>query len=201
MKLASLAFCNLLFVCITTLVASEGAPYPTPYDVPCGLVTELKLSTKNDFVLKWSIPKYKDEPTLEADEKFAEITIAVKQGFSIGKYDFELSGNPCLAMAEGANAYNPETREVVADSGERTVKLLYKVKSKDTSFNFIYKYSIKDELSTSLPEELKRVQLPFNKAEEKDVVADKGTKKSKKKKKKSSSGKKKQKFERNNEKW
>jgi hypothetical protein len=152
-----------MFFAGTALVASEGAPYPDPdqYKVPCGKVTEMKLSTKQDFALKWSVPKFKEEPALEANEKFAEVFIQVAQGFSLGKYDFELSGNKCLAMAEGAGTYDPETREIVADAGERTVKMLFKVKATADVYDLIFKYSTKDALSTSLPETLKRVQLPL----------------------------------------
>lgn len=110
--------------------------------IPCGEYVSMRLVGRDAFTLEWDARKFKDEPVCEKGEKFAIVMVRLGPNKSIGKYDYTLAGNQCLAMAINPNAFNPLNWEFKDLQETQRVELLYKVKAAEDAngYPFLYKY-------------------------------------------------------------
>jgi hypothetical protein len=110
--------------------------------IPCGEIVSMRLVARDAFTLEWDARKFKDEPVCEKGEKFAIVMVRLGPNKSIGKYDYTLAGNQCLAMAINPNAFNPLNWEFRDLQEAQRVELLYKVKAAEDAngYPFLYKY-------------------------------------------------------------
>ena len=86
-------------------------------------------------VLEWNTIDFEARPSLGAGEKFAILSVRLAPGRSIGKYDYDLAGTTCLAMAIDDGPFRPETWEQRQAADVEIVHLLYKVKQADAPFS------------------------------------------------------------------
>ena len=124
------------------VVAATGGWAQEDLSVPCGEIVGMRLVGRDAFTLEWDARKFKDEPVCEKGEKFAIVMVRLGPNKSIGKYDFTLAGNQCLAMAINPNAFNPLNWEFKDLQETQRVEMLYKVKAAEDAqgFPFLYKY-------------------------------------------------------------
>ncbi len=127
---------------IVNSLASSVTLFPEPKAVPCGVVTEMRFSSASEIKIEWPVPKFGPQPMPAGNQKYIEVIFKVTPGRSIGKFDFLLAGQPCLAMAEGEEPYSPLKREVVAESEPKIVKLLFIGNPDEGQFLLQYQYQI-----------------------------------------------------------
>lgn len=86
-------------------------------------------------VLEWNTIDFEARPSLGPGEKFAILSVRLAPGRSIGKYDYDLAGTTCLAMAIDDGPFRPETWEQRQAADVEIVHLLYKVRQADAPFS------------------------------------------------------------------
>ncbi len=128
-----LLVCMSLLVCVSVLYGADAVTYVEgKKKVPGGYISKMKHSTEADFTLEWSVPKFGPKPDTTG-KKYVEVFAQVEPGKSMGKHDFTLTGNDCIAMATGTSAYDPMTREYINEGKTPAeVKLLFLIKESDT---------------------------------------------------------------------
>jgi hypothetical protein len=126
------------------LILGTSAYAFSPVAVRCGKITNFKLS--NDLVWSWEQDDYGPEPFVQAGEKFAVVTVTLDDKMSVGKYDYLLGGEPCLAMSVAQAPFDPSNWEQKSQGAGIDVNLAFKVK--DSSDN---PYPLTFELTTREP--------------------------------------------------
>jgi len=100
-----------------------------------GEIDRFRLVDQAVPVLEWNTIDFEARPSLGAGEKFAILSVRLAPGRSIGKYDYDLAGTACLAMAIDDGPFRPETWEQRQAADVEIVHLLYKVKQVDAPFS------------------------------------------------------------------
>lgn len=111
--------------------------------IRCGQVTGFRLA--EEAAMKWNTDEYGDTPTLDAGEKFAIVTIKLAPNRSIGKYDYTLAGNRCLAMALNQDPYDPSYWEQRHRGNHDEIHLLYKVPESGAPFSFEFQLTNREK--------------------------------------------------------
>jgi hypothetical protein len=75
-------------------------------------------------------------PALGAGQKWAVVTVTLTKGLSIGKYDYTLSGAPCVAIATNDGPFDPRTWQQVYEPAVVDVHLLYTVAEAEGAYLF-----------------------------------------------------------------
>ena len=100
-----------------------------------GAIDRFRLVNQAVPVLEWNEIDFEARPSLGPGEKFAILSVRLATGRSIGKYDYDLAGTTCLAMAIDDGPFRPETWEQRQAADVEVVHLLYKVKQTDSPFS------------------------------------------------------------------
>ena len=110
--------------------------------VPSGEVKRYETkSSINSETLIWDPTQYGDRPELKDGETFVIVTVEVAAGKSIGKYDFNLNGAQCIAMATTRTNFNPGNWEYIYGKNlpdGTQVQLLYISKKQKIYLSIIY---------------------------------------------------------------
>lgn len=127
---------RMLIVALAGLTAVAGAFTPK----------EMRFGTIDDFALletvelEWNETDYGPRPALGEGEMFAVVTVQLDSGRSIGKYDYIMNGEPCLAMASGEAPFKPDVWEFTRETTTEPVKLLYKVLEDGAPYTLLLDY-------------------------------------------------------------
>ena len=100
-----------------------------------GEIDRFRLVDQTVPVLEWNTIDFEARPSLGPGEKFAILSVRLAPGRSIGKYDYDLAGTTCLAMAIDDGPFRPETWEQRQAADVEIVHLLYKVRQADAPFS------------------------------------------------------------------
>ena len=100
-----------------------------------GEIDRFRLVDQAVPVLEWNEIDFEARPSLGPGEKFAILSVRLAAGRSIGKYDYDLAGATCLAMAIDDGPFRPETWEQRQAADVELVHLLYKVRQADSPFS------------------------------------------------------------------
>ncbi len=109
-------------------------------EIPCGEVVGMKLTDGSDLNIAWEeakVRKFGKKPTLEEGEKYAVVTVALTKGKSIGKWDFNLSGRPCLAISLNLNAFDPANWKYEDQPSNTQVRLLFIVPENEDQAGYV----------------------------------------------------------------
>jgi hypothetical protein len=108
------------------LILGTSAYAFNPVAVRCGKITNFKLA--DDVVWSWEQDDYGPEPLVQAGEEFAIVTVSLDDKMSVGKYDYLLGGEPCLAMSVAQAPFDPSNWEQKFQGAGIDVNLAFKVK-------------------------------------------------------------------------
>jgi len=141
---AFLAVTALLFAPL--LWADDGS-------IRCGRISDFRLlggDSANEIQWAWNEVDYGRRSALAEGESFAIVTVRLTRGRSIGKYDYQLDGGPCLAMAADDEQFDPANWKYPFDNAKQEIRLIYRLQSGRESYELKPRL-ITREASTYLP--------------------------------------------------
>ena len=92
----------------------------------------------------WNADDYGDQPFLGDGEKFAIVSVNLAKDRTVGKYDYTLGGEKCIAMASQQDPFDPSKWKFEFAGAATEVHMLYKLKSDAEPFSFNFELTTRE---------------------------------------------------------